>query len=135
MNEEVRTGRKMYMPRDFFLQTTNGVTCKFERNKPVIVHPLAIEDAIANGAVFVDGEAFNPDEGKEKEPEELFGFEREEAIFKACQRLAHKSDPDDFTANGIPTLKAAKREVGFDVDRREVDAVWRKVLAARANAE
>jgi hypothetical protein len=124
--------REMIMLRDYNLQTKTGHSVRFVKNKPVRVHPLVIEDAIAVGATFVDGSAFIPEE-RAKSAEPSFGFEREQEIYDCCMRLADSSSPDDFTANGIPKLKAMARELGYEVDRVEVDGIWRKVLQARSN--
>jgi len=123
----------MIMLRDFFLQTKAGITVRFVKNKPKAVHPYAIEDAIAVGAAFVDGSGYDPEDAEPRKPEEKFGFERTQDVFEACMRLADRSTPDDFTANGIPKVKAVAEEVGYEVDRVEVDKVWRQVLTSRSN--
>lgn len=124
--------REMYMARTMVLRSKSGHTCHFEANKPTLVHPYAVEEAIAAGAAFADGSLYQP-ESAPVTPTEPMGFERKEALFKACQTLATKNDPDDFTANGIPKLTALAGELGWSTDRREADAVWREVLQARAN--
>ena len=122
----------MIMLRDYFLNTDKGVNVKFLKDEPVGVHPLAIESALAVGAVFADGGLYNPTP-KEKKTEEKYGFEREQDIHEASKRLMDRSNADDFTSGGVPKLKAIEAEVGYPVDRKEADAVWRKVLESRAN--
>lgn len=127
-----RRHREMLMPRDFFLQTKSGFTVTFKANVPTPVHPHCVEDAINHGAVYADGTLHKPAEEPEK-PEPLFGHERKNAIYETLMRMKDRSDPDEFTANGLPKLKPIGNDLGFEVDRKEVDAVWREILAARAN--
>lgn len=126
--------RRMYMNRDFFLMSTSGHNVQFIANEPTNVHDFVIEEAIALGAVYEDGSLHKPEEKVEDTPEELFGQPRKDAILKALNVLKDRSDADDFTANSLPKLKSVVEEVGFNVDRKEVDTEWRAILAARANA-
>jgi hypothetical protein len=127
-------GKVMKMPRDYMLRTISGHMVKFEANVARDVPVDCVEAAIAVGAVFDDGAAFIPSEKREAGVEPKYGFEREEDIFKACETIIEKASPDDFTASSAPKLDAVNRELGYSVERREVNKVWRKLQEARANA-
>jgi hypothetical protein len=107
-----RKGMLMYMPRDYLLRSINGYAIEFEANKPVIVPHRAVDEAIAIGAVMA-----NPEQQK-----------------TLVTGMAEANDTESFTPGGKPKLEAVKDIVGFDVDRKEVNAVWDKVMQARANA-
>jgi hypothetical protein len=130
-----RKGMLMYMPRDYLLRSINGYAIEFEANKPVIVPHRAVDEAIAIGAVMA-----NPEQQKTlvTDPKVLkeapMGFEREQMMFTAMTGMAEANDTESFTPGGKPKLEAVKDIVGFDVDRKEVNAVWDKVMQARANA-
>lgn len=123
--------KKMKMPRDFMLRSTTGHMVKFEANVVRDVPPACIEEAITVGAVFADGSAFIPREERPKGEEPKYGFEREEDIYRVCMAI---SNPDSFTASGIPKLDVVCKELGYGVDRKEINKVWRKIQEARANA-
>jgi hypothetical protein len=126
----------MYMPRDFILHSRNGHAIKFEANKPVRVPYPAIDEAIAIGAVFSNKEdqKILVDEKPELKAPDL-GFEREQKIYDAMHAIMIENDPDKFTPGGKPKLAELSESVGYEVDRKEADALWKKVMQSRANAE
>jgi len=128
-------GKLMYMPKDHLLRSINGCTVQFKTNEPIMVPARAVDEAITIGAVFSNKEeqrVLVDEPPKLVEP--AMGFEREQDIFNACAALADRNNPDDFTPGSKPTLEAVKNIVGYDIDRKEVNKVWMKVMQARANA-
>ena len=130
-----RKGLAMYMPRDYTLRSLSGYSVEFKANEPVIVPHRAVDEAIAIGAVMA-----NPEQQKVlvTEPKQIveppMGFEREQILFTSLSKLAEVNSTEAFTPGGKPKLEVVKDAVGFDVDRKEVNAVWDKVMQARANA-
>jgi hypothetical protein len=124
----------MYMPRTFMLRSRFGATVQFVANEPVNVPQMAVDEAIQIGAVFADQQE---QKVLVDEPPEIkapsMGFQREQEIFDACVTLAEKNSPEDFTPGSKPKLDKIKAIVGYDVDRKEVNTVWQKVMSARAN--
>lgn len=124
----------MYMPRNFTLRSRFGPVVDFVANEERNVPQMAVDEAIAIGAVFVNRQEQKilvEDPPAPKAPS--MGFQREQEIFDACVQLAEKNNPEDFTPNSKPKLEPVKTLVGYDVDRKEINTVWMKVMSARAN--
>lgn len=130
------SNKMMYMPRDFILRSKHGHAIAFEANEPVRVPYPIIDEAIALGAVFADGEdqKILADEPKEVVTPDL-GFEREQKIYDAMHSLMAENDPDKFTPGGKPKLSVLAEMVGYDVDQKESNDLWKKVMQSRANAD
>jgi hypothetical protein len=125
----------MYMPRDFVLHSKFGHAIQFVANEQVRVPYPAIDEAIAIGAVFANKEdqKILVDEKPELKTPDL-GFEREQKLYDAMHEVAKENDPDKFTPGGKPKLSVVVEMVGYDLDRKEVDTVWKKVMQSIANA-
>lgn len=128
--------KMMYMPRDFVLHSKHGHAIQFVANEPVRVPHPVIDEAIAIGAVFANKEEQKilVDEKPVIKAPDL-GFEREQKIYDAMHALMTENDPDKFTPGGKPKLAVVAEMVGYDVDRKEADTLWKKVMQSRANAE
>jgi hypothetical protein len=50
----------------------------------------------------------------------------------AIVAMVDGSDPEDFTAQGVPNLKRLSARTGFNVDRDEMLAVWNDLEKATA---
>jgi len=130
------SNKMMYMPRDFVLRSKHGHAIAFVANEPVRVPYPVIDEAIALGAVFANSEdqkVLAPEEKELKTPD--LGFEREQKIYDAMISLANENDPEKFTPGGRPKLKVLTEMVGYDVDQKECQTLWKKVMQARANAD
>lgn len=125
----------MYMPRDFTLRSRFGSVVGFEANEATNVPQMAVDEAIALGAVFADKQEQRilVDEKPEVKVPSM-GFQREQEIFNACVALAEKNSPDDFTPGSKPKLDSVVAILGYDTDRKEVNKIWMRVMSARANA-
>lgn len=117
---------EMTLNRNFVLKTPYGHSIDFRKDVPTYVPPIAYAEAIAIGAQRVDGYA--PDVLAEEEVTKTVvdPGERAALILEAIKGMIEKNDRDDFTASGQPASRAVEREVGFDVDRREIMAAWRQ---------
>ena len=115
--------------RNVTLRTTSGFCVRFEKNVPTPVPENCVEDAMAIGAV--------PVEPKDIEPEETLytpeptGIQREEAFIAAIEMLVEENSRNKFTAGGKPTRGAIRDALGFDVDNREINAMWTKYKEMR----
>jgi hypothetical protein len=126
----------MYMPRDYTLHSKFGHAIQFEANKHIRVPYPVIDEAIAIGAVFANKEdqKILVDEKPEVEAPDL-GFEREQKIYNAMHALMIENDSDKFTPGGKPKLAELAEMVGYEVDRKEADTLWKKVMQSQANAD
>jgi len=124
----------MYMPRTFTLRSRFGAVIDFKANEEINVPQMAVDEAIAIGAVFADKQEQKilVDEPPQIKAPSV-GFQREQEIFDACVKLAEKNNPEDFTPGSKPKLEPIKSIVGYDVDRKEINTIWMKVMSARAN--
>lgn len=120
--------RKMMTNRNYNLRSTKGYIVDFKANEPTIVPSLVIEEAIGIGAAFCEEDAnFFPQNNVNTAAEPLYGFERKEAVLTACNRMIERNDPDEFTSTGLPKMKVIESEVGFSVDRKEVNETWASI--------
>jgi hypothetical protein len=110
--------------RNYVLRTTKGHTISFVKGEPSWVPPIIEKDAIAIGAERADGGATDP-LGPEKEAvKTISGEELKTQMFTAFELIVEKNDAKDFTGQGIPSVKAVERILGFDVDRSDVVQAW-----------
>jgi len=117
--------------RNYLLRTTKGHAIKFEKGKPVHVPPICVNDAVAIGAIAVDG-----DVDVLGEEEEVVipptAAERKAKVFEAFRTMAGREIREDFTASGVPNAKRLPALMGFEITSKERDAYW---LEFRASAQ
>jgi len=120
--------------RNFVLRTTKGHSIGFEKGKATLVPTICIEDAIAIGAVPVEG----MDSVSPEAPEAviLTPAQRKAAIFAAFETMATRGDRADYTASGTPNAKRLPALCGFEVPLGERDIAWNEFKAiAQANKD
>lgn len=119
---------KYTLHRDFTHRSTLGVI-SFEEGVPTHVPPHMEKEVIAIGAVRAEGETPKVLEPETKLPKIPVGDDRESEIKAAFDLLIERNDSNDFTGQGVPTVKAVEKIVGFDVDRKELVELWAAVKA------
>lgn len=124
---------KLVLNRDFVLNTTKGHSVGFKKGIPTHVPPAVYADAIAIGAQPEDGSDPDvlKDESKPTHPTDP--ADRNPLILAVIEKLLEKNERKDFTAAGSPTVKAVERELGFDVDAREIAGMWQAYHDAKAD--
>lgn len=117
--------------RSFTLASVMGHTVVFKKGEPVYVPPVLRAEAQAIGAIPVD-EPEELDEGAE--PPIPVGVDRQEQVVAGILAIRGRNQREDFTAGGAPTVRALSKEVGFEVNGKEVTACM-EVIAQQAAAE
>lgn len=119
---------KYTLHRDYTYRSTLGVI-SFEEGVPTHVPPHMEKEIVGIGGVRADGD--NPDilEQAPKLPDVPVGDDREAEIKAAFDLLIERNDSNDFTGQGVPTVKAVEKIVGFDVDRKELVELWAAIKA------
>lgn len=123
---------KLVLNRNYVLATTMGHSISFVKGESTHVPPLAFAEAIAIGAQPVDGSDPNILETKREGAPPTGVLERNALIMAAIEELVDRNDRKDFTAAGSPAVRAVERELGFDVDGREVATVWQQYHSKKA---
>lgn len=123
---------KLVLNRDHVLATTKGHMIAFKKGEPTHVPAAVYQDAIAIGAQPEDGSDPNVLEDKKDSKAPADPAERNPLILAAIEKIVAGNERKDFTAAGSPTVKAVEREVGFDVDAREVATVWQEYHEKKA---
>jgi hypothetical protein len=123
---------KLVLNRNYVLATTKGHTIAFEKGEPTHVPASCYQDAIAIGAQPADGS--DPDVLKDEKTDKAPAdpAERNPLILAAIEKIVAGNERKDFTAAGSPTVKAVERELGFDVDAREIAGVWQEYHEKKA---
>jgi len=117
--------------RNFLLRTTKGHTIRFEKDKPTFVPPVCVPDAVAIGAVAVEGAVdVLPDEAPE--PAILTPDQRKAKIREAIETMVARNERNDFTASGLPDLRKMNPLLGFDISSKERDDAWMEYRAEQA---
>lgn len=123
--------------RNHLLRTTKGISVRFEKGVPTHVPSLAVNDAVAIGAVpAVEDRAQTdviPPEPNVQIP--LTPAQRKEKIFEAFAEMVERNNRSDFTASGTPNAKKLVPMVGFDMSTNERDTLWREFRANMGEAE
>ena len=120
--------------RNYNLHTTLG-GAEFVKGKPTWVIPEIEKAVIGIGGVRADGETPEfLDEPVSAPVLSPVGIERQDALFTAFQILSDRNESRDFTAQGVPTVKAVEKLTSFDVDRGEVVEEWNNFKIAKAEA-
>ena len=117
--------------RDYTLVTTKGHVIAFAKNTPTHVPPSIYQDAIAIGAVPVDGTDPDVLSDAVAEAVPMTLEEREAAIMATFGGLVERDERGTFTAAGHPHFNAVSELVGFKVQGKEVATAWQKYNDAK----
>lgn len=117
------------MPRDRTVSTLSGHVIRFEKDQPVHVPAVAVEDVLAAGAVALDPIEVGEDEVV-KAPV-LDGAARKAKIIEAFEALIKRDARGDFDGAGKPHPRVVSELVGFTVDSKERNAVWGEYMQAK----
>lgn len=123
---------KLTLNRDYVLATTKGHVIAFKKGEPTHVPASCYQDALAIGAQPADGSDPNVLEDREEGKAPTDPAERSPLILAAIEKIVASNERKDFTAAGSPTVKAVERELGFDVDSREIAAAWQEYHEKKA---
>ncbi len=114
--------------RTYVLRSLSGHSVAFEKGVPTFVPNACIREVEAIGGERIDaknGEGLD-EPAQKQEPQ---GEEREQLILEAFKEIVAKNARDEFTAQGAPHVRALKTLLGFEVDNKERDKVWKKYQA------
>ena len=106
--------------RNYTHRSLLGHSVEFKKGEPVFVPPILEKEVVAIGAQRVDGENPAVVEEIKKAEEALSDDQRKEELYAAFDLIVERNDSGDFTAQGIPTVKAVEKIVSFNVDKKEV---------------
>lgn len=84
------------------------------------LEPRFVKDAVAAGAI-PEGVPQSLMETQESPSDQL---SRNEQIKKTLLEMLDSSEPDEFTGNGLPSVPAVSKRVGYKVAREEVYPIW-----------
>lgn len=114
--------------RNKVVTSTKGHTIEFIKDVPVRVPPEMHSEVMAIGAIPCD-ELPAEDEVKTAEPNDP--TERKNLIKKTMEQLVIRDKREDFTASGLPDVRALKELMGFGINHKERDALWAELQAEK----
>lgn len=126
---------EMILQRNYHMITPRGHAVYFKKGAKTFVPPVVVKDAIAIGAVMVDGEVPNLDDTKPIVTGPADPAERQVAIFKAFDKIVANGVREDFMASGSPNANAVARELGWPIDARERAKAWDVYKTTRGSTE
>ena len=109
--------------RNYTLRTLMGHSIEFKKGEPTFVPRIVEKDALAIGALPVDGETPNVLMSEELAPR-YTPDEQHELMIQAFEQIVARNDSKDFTGSGVPSVKAVERVCGFSIDRADLNAAW-----------
>ncbi len=120
--------------RNHTVASVTGHSIKFVKDVPTYVPRQMHREVKAIGAVECDGDEVDFS-APEKPAAPVDQIERDELIKMALAEIREKNDRDDFTATGTPKVKTVTEMVGFDVQAKEVAALWSEQTQAAGGGE
>lgn len=112
-----------------------GFNIQFVKGIPTTVPAVCIQEVLAIGAERIDAPQ---DDGMGEAPQaaaDPIGQERIDSLYTCFDELVATNKREDFTAQGVPHVKAIKATVGFTVDNKERDKVWADYRIMKGAAE
>ena len=116
----------MTMNRNVTITSTLGHMITFKKGVPTGVPSIMVRTCAERGAEKSDGENVLLEAEEVKETQPVDPGQRLEDIRAAMEKIVERNDVNDFTAAGIPSVPAVNKEVGYRVDRTEVNSAWRQ---------
>ncbi len=113
--------------RNYTHRSTLGHIITFVKGEPVWVPPALHKEVTAFGAEKVDGDQVDLLGEEKKEITPLTPDERREQLLAAFELIKERNNRSDFTGQGLPSIAALRRIVDFDLDKKEVELLWREV--------
>lgn len=101
-----------------------GFTIHFDKGIPASVPNICIPEVLAIGAERVDAPQDAGMEDAKVVAADPIGAEREALLFACFDDIVATNKREDFTAQGVPHVKAIKVMLGFTVDNKERDKAW-----------
>lgn len=112
--------------KDFVHHSTLGHSIGFKKGVPTFVPKICEREVMRFGAELAEaGDAPDLlDAPTNDVPVPMEAEDRRELIEEAFAEIVAKNDSGDFTAAQVPRVPAVEKIVGFDVDVKEVNALW-----------
>lgn len=123
---------KFTLNRDKVLASTRGHTIEFIKGEPVEVPHDMVSEVMAIGAI---PEEDLPEENTLPDAEPADPQARKALIVDAMEKMALRNKREDFTASGLPDVRALKEIIGFGIHHKERDALWLEVQAKQRGDE
>ena len=120
--------------RNSVYSSTSGII-SFIKGEPSWVPAHMEREVRAIGAECVSGK--NPELLEPEVPpaKPINQSDRHDAIYTAFEIISERNDSKDFTGAGVPTVKAVEKITDFDVERSEIDEMWRAFRLEKAEAD
>lgn len=120
--------------RNYILRTTKGHIIGFKKDTPTNVPLICVHDAIAIGAVQLDGDKVDNLGPEEVKIIPLSPAERKDKVFGAFRIMKARGERSDFTGNGLPNNKRLPDLLGFELTNTERDKYWQEFREAEQEA-
>lgn len=124
---------KFVLNRDLVVWADDGTySVSFKKGKPVNVPSKMKTKVLSVGAEPADEDtkvAVNEVESDEESKAPVDPEERKEAINGVLETLLQENDSRNFTANNRPKIAVVRSRVGFEVDSKEINALWDMLIA------
>ena len=120
--------------RKHTMRSIYGHSITFEKGQPTHVPPICEREAVSIGAELAEGDAADLLPPEPAEVTHVSSAARNEELNAAFDMLVEKNDTNDFTGQGVPSVKAVSAIVSFETDRVEIVGAWNTYKVAKAEA-
>lgn len=118
--------------RNKTVSSTKGHTIEFIKDIPINVPTEMHSEVMAIGAIPTEE---LPVEKTIDNPEPQDPEARKALIIGAIEALVLRGKREDFTASGLPDVRALREIIGFGINHKERDALWGEVQAKQRGEE
>lgn len=110
--------------RDITVSSVMGHSIEFKKGVPTNCPTTMHAELLAIGIIPEEPLTEEPVVEGTQAPQDPLA--REAALFKAFEKIVLRNDRNDFTAVGIPHLSPLEKELGWKVDSKERDTMFKK---------
>lgn len=122
---------KMISLRRFHLASVSGLSYMFEPGVETEVHPLAVQEAMARGAVPVDATTIPFADNDARVRIDYQSDLRRSLIFLAIKSVVEANNVRDFDGANMPKRTVISDRLGIEVGAKELVDVYQAFTASR----
>lgn len=110
--------------RDFVVSSVMGHSIEFKKGVPTACPPTMHAELIAIGIMPEEPMVEEPVDEATQAPQDPVAYEA--AVFAAFDKIVLRNTREDFTGTGVPHLGPMEKALGWKIDSKARDALYKK---------